>query len=766
MKTTPRFFRINIVSRLIIFIGMPLFLIISSWAYLNINYQSEKLMKHIIKDTDGLTETIRLGTHYAMTLNSRDDINQIIQNIGKQPNIEKIHLYNKEGEVSFSNIKDEVRRKIRVKDEACNICHQSDPPLIDINLDQRTRIFNSSKGYRLLGVVTPIYNEKGCSTEECHFHPKDNKVLGALDVVVSLEASDKIIRNAKNAIIGLAVLGFVAMSAIIFLFVHRFIHVPVQKLIQGTVNIANGDFTTKVDAGQDDEMGQLAKAINHMGDQINIHQSELNEQRDEYRTLFDDAPCMISVQDRNYRLLRYNRQFKESFNPKLGDFCYKAYKGLDSKCENCPVEKTFADGRSHYGEASGMASDGTMNYWIFITSPLKKNAKGEVVSAIEMSLDITERKQLEKRLEASEKKYLSIFNNIPNPVFVLDDKTLEILDCNQRVLMVYGFGKSEIIGRSFLDFFIDEDQPILLRRMKTSSILNQVRQKDKQGKTLYVDIWISPSEYEGKNVLLVATSDITKRLEAEQELIQAGKMATLGEMSTGIAHELNQPLSVIKTASDFILKKVSQKAFIEESILDRLLTKINSNVDRASKIIEHMRHFARKSDINFEQIHINDILKRAHEIFSQQLKVRGIEVEWNLEEELPAVTADPGRIEQVFINLLVNARDAIEEKSEKTGSKINNEKIVIETLSQNKNVVVKISDTGIGMPDDVREKIFEPFYTTKEVGKGTGIGLSISYGIIKECKGNIEVSSGPENGGATFTIRFPHANENNHGRFT
>lgn len=753
-------FKINIVTRLIIYIGLPLLILISAWAYFTINYQNQKLMKHIIQDTTDLTETIRLGTHYAMTLNSRDDINQIIQNIGKQPNIEKIYIYNKTGQISFSNLQDNQIRKIHIESEACQICHRSDPPLVNLSMAQRTRIFNSPDGHRQLGVITPIYNEKGCSTEECHFHPADTKVLGSLDVVVSLEASDKMIRRAKAATTSLSVIGFMIMSGIIFLFVHRFITTPVQKLVRSTERIANGDFETKVDIRQSGEMQQLAAAINYMGEQIDTNQRELNRQRDEYRTLFDYVPCMISVQDRDYKLLQYNRQFMDNFDPEPGKHCYKVYKGRNKKCDHCPVEKVFSDGMSHYGETSGIGRDGMIHHWIFIASPLK-NSEGEVVSAIEMSLDITERKQLEKRLETSEKKYHSIFNNIPNPVFVLDNETLEIIDCNHRIQTVYGFSRNEVTGKSFLDFFIDEEKGIMRRRMKTALIMNQIRQKDKQGKKLWVDIWISPSEYEDKKVLLVATSDITKRLAAEQELIQAGKMATLGEMSTGIAHELNQPLSVIKTASDFILKKVNMKAEIEESILDRLLTKINSNVDRATKIIEHLRNFARKSDVNFENIQINEILKRAHEIFHQQLKVRGIETKWELAQDLPAVTADPGRIEQVFINLLVNARDAIEEKSEETGSKIDDEKIEIETFTSDDHVVVRISDTGIGIPDDVREKIFEPFYTTKEVGKGTGIGLSISYGIIKECKGKIEVYSNPATGGTTFTLRFPFAKENN-----
>jgi histidine kinase len=746
--------RMNIVSKLIVFIGIPLLIAISCFAYFNISYQNKKIMKHIISGTHQLSETIRLGTHYAMTLNSRDDINQIIHNIGKQPDIEKINIYNKLGEITYSNIDEEIHQKIGIETKICDICHRSDPPLCQLDLDQRTRIFQSPKGHRSLGILTPICNEEGCSSSMCHFHPEDKKILGLLDVEISLKVPDEGILAAKKATITLAVTGFVIMSAIIFLFVHRFINVPIQKMIDETVLIARGDYESKVEIEQEDEIGQLAEAINLMRHQINEKQTELNEQRDEFRTLFEDAPCLISVQDRDYQLLRYNRRFKKQFDPKAGSRCYQAYKNQNEKCHNCPVEKTFRDGKSHFGETSGIGNDGVERHWMFITSPIK-NARGDIISAIEMSIDITDRIRLEKKLESSEKKYQSVFNNIPNPAFVLNEKTLQVVDCNQMVSSVYGFSKNEVIGKDFNVMFTDEDKDRMDREMKTSQILNQIRHKDKDNKPLYVDIWISPSEYEDQKVLLVTTSDITKRLETEQELMQACKMATLGEMSTGIAHELNQPLSVIKTASDFIIKKKRQGKEIDESIHETLLNKINSNVDRASKIIEHMRNFARKSDTQFESINLNTILKQAHDIFSQQLKVRGIEVVWELAEPIPDVKVDPGRIEQVFINLLINARDAIEEKWQKTGPKSEEEQIIIRTVTDDDYVIVTISDTGIGLSDEIKDKIFEPFFTTKEVGKGTGIGLSISYGIIKECGGHIEAAADDNTGGTIFSMRFP-----------
>jgi histidine kinase len=751
--------RRHLASKLIFAVGLTLLITISTWAYFNINYQEKKLMQNIVAGTDRLTNTIKLGTHYAMMLNSRDDINQIITNIGRQKEIKTIRIYNKDGEIKYSNKPSEVDQTTNIKAEACDICHKTDPPLTELSLTERTRIFDSPRGFRLLGIISPICNEPGCSTDACHVHPAGKIILGALDVVVSLADTDKEILTTEKGIIGLAGIVFLVTSTIIFLFVLRFVNQPIRKLIDGTRLIAKGVYPGKVDVAQDDEMGQLATAINQMSLEIGEKQAALNKQKDEYQTLFEQVPCLITVQDKNFKLLRYNDEFAESFDPEWGDFCYYAYKGRNEKCVDCPVEKTFEDGQTHYGEQSGLNKDGSEAHWIFRTSPIR-NDQGEIVAAMEMSLDITQRKQLEEELEKSEKKYHEIFNNMPNPVFVLDHDTLEIIDCNDSVPAVYGYAKDEVITKSFLYLFSEEERDRYAVMIKNSTMINQVKQLNHQRRPLTVNIRISPAEYPGKKVLLVTTSDITKRLETEQQLIQASKMATLGEMATGIAHELNQPLSVIKTVSSFFIKKIDKKESIEDGILFKMLKKVDGNVDRAAKIINHMRQFARKSDLDLEKVQVNEVLEKAFEIFSQQLKVRGIEVLWDIDSGLPRINADPGRLEQVFINLLLNARDAIEEKwGPQEGGPVD-KRIVLKTKIDGSNVVCKVCDTGKGVPKSIADKIFEPFFTTKEVGEGTGLGLSISYGIVKDCGGSIKVvPHRPE--GACFVLKFPVLDKNN-----
>lgn len=750
-----RVFR-SLISRLIVLVGFVLFVSIFTWAYFNINYQKESTFQSILLSSDRLGNTIRLGTHYAMMLNSREDIDEITKNIGRQEGIEKIRIYNKEGQIKFSSSRNEVDKTTSIAAEACHICHKAEPPLEELELSARTRVFESEGGYRLLGIISPIYNEPSCASATCHVHPPDKKVLGALDVVVSLRETDKGIEAYEQRIILLAVISFLATSAIIVSFLLLFVNSPIKKLIRWTRHIAQGKYENPIDAQWEGEMGQMAQAIGVMARRIGEKQEELNRQRFQYQELFEQVPCYITVQDPQLRLIRYNIEFAEKFAPFPGSHCYKIYKGRDEACEFCPVVRTFEDGNSHQSEESGIAEDGKIKHWICRTSPLRDD-QGNITAVMQMSVDVTERKSLEEEIRRSEEKYREIFNNIPNPVFVLDTE-LKIIDCNEMVFFVYGYTKEEMIGEYFRDIFEPEGSGHAYVDFKRSDTLDNIRHCTKDGRTIYVNIRISPSEYLGSEAYLVTTSDITKRLIAEQHLIQASKMATLGEMATAIAHELNQPLSVMKTASSFIMKKIRRSEPMKPEVLTTLAGEIDSHVDRASCIINHLREFGRKAEVEKEEVDINEALGRALAMFMQQLKLREIEVEKDFQEDLPPLLANSNRLEQVFVNLLLNARDAIDDRREKEGRDDFDKKISVRTCLREGKIRIEVADTGIGIPKSILDKVFEPFFTTKSIGRGTGLGLSISYGIIRDYEGTIEIET-VQDGGTNFIIRFPVAGE-------
>jgi C4-dicarboxylate-specific signal transduction histidine kinase len=226
-------------------------------------------------------------------------------------------------------------------------------------------------------------------------------------------------------------------------------------------------------------------------------------------------------------------------------------------------------------------------------------------------------------------------------------------------------------------------------------------------------------------------------------------------MSAGVAHELNQPLNAIRIGSDLMKKVVERGESLEPELLDKVSCEIGAQVERAANIINHLREFGRKSDSDeLEKVNINNPIRDVFTVLGQQFKLRQIKVNLQLDENLPPIYAVSNRLEQVFINLVMNARDAMEQMLE-SGQQEKWEPVLnIRTYQEKGRVVAVIRDNGYGIPDSVREKIFEPFFTTKEVGRGTGLGLSISYGIIKDYEGTIEVES-MVGSGTIFRITFP-----------
>lgn len=749
--------RLPLATKILIITGLALFGGVFALSVASIWYQQKHLVDSLTANGARLGDTIRSGLRFSMLLNSREELAEIVKNIGSQQDIASIRVYNKEGEVMFSGKPEEVGTWTNIREEACHACHQVEPPLISLSVQERTRVFYAKDGTHMLGVLTPVMNEPSCSGPPCHFHPADTMVLGALDVILPLAASEEEVLNFQMYIFGLAGCILVGGGLSVHMYLRHFLTKPVAKLIKGTRTVARGEPPDLSGIQQEDEIGELANSITTMSKRISTSQAEIHRQRDEYLRLFDQVPCAITVQNRELRLLSYNRRFRDMFNPQPGDFCFSAYKGRTEKCVNCAVEKTLETGIPHWGEESITTAEGKKLHWLVQTSPVF-DKEGKAIAVMEMTVDITERKALEERLRHSELKYLAIFNNIPSSVFVLNHESLDILDCNNTAERVYGWSRNEMLGRSFLEFFLPEERERYASQLKAFTVLNRARHHTREGKHFYVDIMLSPSEYSDSPVFLLSTHDITDRLEAEQKVVQAGKMAMLGEMATGVAHELNQPLTVIKTASSFLLRKVKQQASVEPDILGTLAREIDSHVDRASKIITHMRNFGRRTDRVLEPVSVNEVLLASTEFFGRQLAQREIDLVWKLGDALPPVMASPNLLEQVFTNLLLNARDAIEERAEaEPGAP---RRITITSYHKAPLVYAKISDTGKGIPKGIMSRLFEPFFTTKQVGRGTGLGLSISYGLIKDFGGSIQVANkdpetDPDGAGAVFTLHFP-----------
>jgi len=233
----------------------------------------------------------------------------------------------------------------------------------------------------------------------------------------------------------------------------------------------------------------------------------------------------------------------------------------------------------------------------------------------------------------------------------------------------------------------------------------------------------------------------------QEQLVQAGKLATLGELTTGVAHELNNPLNniglFVGNAVDLIELAATEKSQVVGELHHAM-----QQVSKATEIISHLRTFGRAAPVSRDPISLREVIERALSLMREQLRLREIDVTVDLGPDEPVVVGNAIQLEQVFINLLTNARDAVAESPRKL--------IDISATIASGAVEVALADTGQGIPPGLERRIFDPFFTTKEVGKGTGLGLSITYGIIKEHGGTISVVS-PPGEGATFLIQLPLA---------
>lgn len=366
---------------------------------------------------------------------------------------------------------------------------------------------------------------------------------------------------------------------------------------------------------------------------------------------------------------------------------------------------------------------------------------------------------VEKKLRRSEEKYRLLFDTEPNPIFILDRETLQILDANARAESQFGYSKEDLLNMSFIDLGYEEDAQEIISGFEgvvdnRSIVFSRKRPRRKDGSLFYTTIHVCSARYMGKDALIATTTDVTESVQKDAQLVQASKMATLGEMATGVAHELNQPLSTIQLGTDFFKNMVRQGKEIPPDELVLVSEQMSEQVTRAVRIINHLRDFGRQVEIHREEIDINQPLDSVFGLLSEQLKLRGIKVVLDLQEGLPRIKGDSNRLEQVFMNLVINARQALEEKEQMSPDETPDKVLTVRSFQLDDRVVVTVSDTGPGISENIREKIFEPFFTTKKAGEGTGLGLSISYGIVKDYDGTIEVES-VAGKGSTFKITLP-----------
>jgi PAS domain S-box-containing protein len=392
-------------------------------------------------------------------------------------------------------------------------------------------------------------------------------------------------------------------------------------------------------------------------------------------------------------------------------------------------------------------SDGNnINVKITFSFPLIKNNYGQEDFVIASARDITAEKSKMTNLQ----RFFNIVENSINPVQITDLNG-KMIYINPAFSKASGFSKEELIGKNPRIFGSGKMPRKFWDKMwQTISSgrtwFGEVEDRKKSGKPFFSQLLISPMiDNEGKiSGYFGIHRDMSEKKTLEQHLIQTQKMESIGTLAAGIAHEVGNPLASISA-----LVQVAQRNTKDEFVLEKLGL-VKSQVTRISKIIRDLVDFSRPSNFEMQTMDINESLKESVEITKVGTKSMDIEINLNLSDELPSMPLIADQMEQVFVNILLNAVDAIHEVKDTT----HNKRINVETAVADDTVIITFSDSGPGIKEENKTKIFEPFFTTKQKGKGTGLGLWVSYGIIKNFHGNIEVKSEPGEG-TTFIIHLP-----------
>ena len=265
----------KVSSKLIAAVGIVAIVIIGIFAYLILQAQQRQLIAELEQNAHQLSETVKSSTKYDMLLNQRESVYRIIQTIGKQEGIEKVRIFNKEGAIIFSTDSQDVGKMVDKRTEACYVCHAADQPLERLSIAQRTRIFTAIPHARTLGIINPIYNEPSCWQSSCHAHPASQKVLGVLDITMSLADVDRGMRANQMQLLVFAVIAITAVSLIIYLLVKSLVLKPVRQIVAATQHVAKGDLNYTVNLNKNDEIGELAKSFNAMTRQLSETQRQL-----------------------------------------------------------------------------------------------------------------------------------------------------------------------------------------------------------------------------------------------------------------------------------------------------------------------------------------------------------------------------------------------------------------------------------------------------------------------------------------------------------
>jgi PAS domain S-box-containing protein len=379
-----------------------------------------------------------------------------------------------------------------------------------------------------------------------------------------------------------------------------------------------------------------------------------------------------------------------------------------------------------------------------------RDASGKIIQIRGLMLDVTEQRTFQSQLQRERDFNQKILNTTQSMILVLD--TAGLISYANRRCFEAGYREDELIGHRLVDWVEASHRADFDAALETTAQGHQVENLELRARRSdtsmgHFSISLSPMRDEQNlvNSVVVVMTDITDAVLLQAKLAHSERMAAIGRLVSGVAHEVNNPLAAILGFTDLLLENPEMPQNARED-----LQIILHETQRTKDIVQDLLSFARQRPVQRELVHVNNVLRQTIKLRSYDFASHGVEVIEDFDENLAPALGDAQQLQQVFLNILNNAYDAVQDAGQRG-------RILIHTGRNDQNIEVAITDNGTGVPDT--ERIFDPFYTTKQAAKGTGLGLSICYGIVRAHGGEILCHNNEDGQGSTFIVRVPIATE-------
>jgi PAS domain S-box-containing protein len=503
-----------------------------------------------------------------------------------------------------------------------------------------------------------------------------------------------------------------------------------------------------------EELGRRVKDLEHEVEKLRRAAWEQQDSERGKEAILNSIVEHVIHADKEMKVLWANRAACESAGltceQLIGRHCYEVWLQRSDPCPDCPVVKAMETCKPQ--EIVKYTSDGRA--WFIRGYPVR-DANGNIIGAIETTLEITERRRAEEALRESEEKFRNLVERANDGIAIIQDTLIKYI--NPRLAEICGYTFDEVAGKPFSVFIYPDEIPKVVdhyqRRLAGEEIpsIYETALRHRNGSKIDIEINTRVITYQEKPTGFVIVRDLTERKHLETQLQQARKMEAIGTLAGGIAHDFNNLLmGILGSTSLMLFNLESNHPHYED------LKNIEQHIQSGAELTKQLLGFARGGRYEVKSIDLNKLIKKTSEMFGRTKKE--IRIYTKYQKNIWPVEADQSQIEQVILNLYVNAWQAMPGGGDlylqSENVSFDEDHVKPLGIEHGRYVKLSITDTGVGMDEATRQRIFDPFFTTKEMGRGTGLGLASVYGIIKNHGGIIDVNS-KKGEGTTFTIYMP-----------